>query len=89
MIKGCHKNIVFLKDTGSKLFDEAYFILKPDAMGKEESDIILEANKIVNGLCPESFKGKEKKGHFGKVIAFTLGVLLGFGAMLLVHLALI
>lgn len=89
MIKGCHKNIVFLKDTGSKLFDEAYFILKPDAITKEESDIILEANKIVNALCPEDFKGKEKRGRLGRVITFILGALLGFGAMLLVHFALI
>lgn len=89
MIKGCHKNIVFLKDTGSKLFDEAYFILKPDAIGKEEGDIILEANKIVNRICPENFNEKEKRGRFGKAVAFILGALLGFGAMLLIHFALI
>ncbi len=89
MIKGCHKNIVFLKDTGSKLFDEAYFILKPDAITKEESDIILEANKIVNALCPDDFKRKEKRGRFSKPIAFLSGSLLGFGIMLLVHLFLI
>ncbi|MBE6673635.1 MAG: hypothetical protein E7596_00850 [Ruminococcaceae bacterium] len=89
MIKGCHKSIVFLKDTGSKIFDEAYFILKPEAITEEKNDIVLEANKIVNALCPDDFKGKEKKGRFGKLVAFLCGTLLGVIATLLVYLFLI
>lgn len=87
MIKGCHKNIVFLKDTGSELFDEAYFILKPNAKDKREADIISEATKIVNSL-DDGNKNKER-GRLGKLIFFLAGAIIGSGTMLIIHLALI
>ncbi len=87
MIKGCHKNIVFLKDTGSELFDEAYFILKPNAKKKKESDIISEATKIVN--CLDDGNKRKGRGRLGKLVSFLLGALIGGGAMLIIHLALI
>ena len=75
MIKGCHKNVVFLKDTGSELFDEAYFVVKPSIKSKPHSDIITEAMEIVSGLCE-----KRQKRHFkGFVIGLFLGTLIGGG----------
>ena len=87
MIKGCHRNIVFLKDTGSELFDEAYFILKPNAKDKKEADIISEATKIVNSLDDGS-KNKVN-GKLSKLISFLIGTLLGGSIMLIIHLVLI
>ena len=62
MIKGCHKRIVFLKDTGNELFEEAYFVLKPYAF-----------TKIVNGITNNSIKIKERKRGKGRLIFFLLG----------------
>lgn len=73
MIKGCHKRIVFLKDTGNELFEEAYFVLKPYAFTKSETDIVSEATKIVNGITNNSIKIKERKRGKGRLIFFLLG----------------
>ena len=86
MIKGCHKRIVFLKDTESELFDEAYFILKPCAISKNEDDIVSEATKIVSGFEPKGAKRKEIPATF---ISFLLGLGIGTLVMLVVHLILI
>ena len=87
MIKGCHKSIVFLRDTGSELFDEAYFILKPNAQGKKEADIISEATRIVNRLD----EGNKRRGmkRLGKLFSFLAGALVGGAIMLIVHIFLI
>ena len=87
MIKGCHRNIVFLKDTGSELFDEAYFILKPNAKDKKEADIISEATKIVNSL--DDGRKNKVNGKLSKLISFLIGTLLGGSIMLIIHLVLI
>lgn len=86
MIKGCHKRIVFLKDTESELFDEAYFILKPNAIQVKESDLITEATRIVNGLSTEN---KQKKKRLPPLFIFAAGLLAGTLIMLTVHLILI
>lgn len=87
MIKGCHKNIVFLKDTGSELFDEAYFILKPNAHEKKETDIISEATRIVNSLDDGS--KRKGRGRLSKLFSFLVGAIIGVSAMLIIHLILI
>ena len=50
MYKGYQKKMIMLKNTGSELFEEAYFILKDRAEKSpalSETDMIREANKIV------------------------------------------
>ena len=50
MLRGCQKKIILLKNTGSELFDEAYFILREDAPVRSlpaEPDMIREANRIL------------------------------------------
>ncbi len=52
MVKGCQRRIVVLKDTGSDLFEEAYFILKedlPESAAKISPDMVEEANRILSG----------------------------------------
>ena len=69
MIKGCHKNVVFLKNTGSELFDEAYFVVKPSVKTDIYHDIVTEAMEIAAGFC-----GERRKRH---IRGFLLGLLLG------------
>jgi len=53
--KGCQKRMIMLKNTGSEIFDEAYFILKERAekSGVSENDMVREASRIIdeNLLC--------------------------------------
>ena len=86
MIKGCQKKIVFLKDTESELFEEAYFVLKPTAVKRGEEDIVLEATRIVRGCEPIV---TDKKRSFVPFISFILGTGAGSLAMLILHLILI
>ncbi len=79
MIKGCHKNVVFLKDTGSELFDEAYFVVKASVKSEGYHDIVSEAAHIASGLCERKKKRKFKGALFG----FLAGVLLGVAITLL------
>lgn len=79
MIKGCHKSVVFLKDTGSELFDEAYFVVKASVKNDGYRDIVYEAAQIASGLCEK----KKKRGKMGIIIGFFTGALLGVGITLL------
>mgnify|MGYP006966488056 CR=1 FL=1 len=49
MLKGCQKKIIVMKNTGSPMFDEAYFILSENALRAHasERDMISEANRII------------------------------------------
>lgn len=85
MIRGCNKSIVFLKDTGSEYFDEAYFIVKPNAT--PPADIISEAAKIVDGMY--SYKEKKRGRKLSSLILFFTGLTVGFLVMLAVHLILL
>lgn len=65
MIKGCKKNVVYLKNTDSKLFDEAYFILNDKYAEKvSRTDILSEANRLIAQTPVSSYFGMiyEKNG---------------------------
>lgn len=77
-MRGYQKKVIFLKNTGSHLFDEAYFVVsrEGEAAHVEQSDMIYEANRIIK----ESLNGKEsrikwsiKDRIFSSVIPFLLG----------------
>lgn len=85
-MKGTQKKMLLLKNTGSDIFDEAYFILKDrfPAVAVSESDMIREANRIVNdNLISGYFTGGKAKKKPGALQAFIFGVVLGVGATLL------
>lgn len=70
--------MIVLKDTGSELFDEAYFMLKSGklpARAKCEKDFIAEANKIVLNASGE----KSVPSFFSKKRFFLSGFLTGAG----------
>ena len=50
-MRGCEKKVVYLKNTGSALFEEAYFILKERSelcgIKGENTDLLVEANRII------------------------------------------
>ena len=72
-MRGYQKRIVFLKHTGSRIFDEAYFLVNPSCENENENDMVLEANRIIEDNIT---KGRDdKKGALGKsIFPFLLGV---------------
>lgn len=50
MLKGCRKQMIVLRGTGSEIFDEAYFILKSDAeKGKMGANASARPSKRFSG----------------------------------------
>ncbi|MGM9646096.1 MAG: hypothetical protein ACI3XS_05360 [Eubacteriales bacterium] len=78
MIKGCQKRIIFVKDTGSDYFEEAYFIMKSDSElpKTEESDIVKEAENIVNASLAEPSPARKVKIG-ARSVCFFIGVFIG------------
>ncbi len=82
MVRGCQKKIVYLKSTGSEVFDEAYFVVRDGALAnKGECDMIEEANKILNECMAIDekcgFLSTVKEAVKEKVIPFMIGMTLG------------
>ena len=47
-LKGSEKRIVCMKSAGSRLFCEAFFVLREDARPMGEADMLAEANRILD-----------------------------------------
>lgn len=50
MLRGLNKNVVVVRDTGSDLFEEAIFIVKPQAVASSAT-LVEEAKKIVEAAA--------------------------------------
>ena len=84
MIKGCNKRVIVMKDTGNDVFEEAFFILKPEASKARlsEGDIIKQANRILeqsiynDNLSRFSVNGRKTNGK-GRLYSFVAGAVIG------------
>ena len=93
-MRGYQKKVIFLKDTGSHLFDEAYFVVsrRGEEAHIEQSDMVYEANRIIK----ESLDGKEMRirgeGNKSKsdfFVPFFLGAFISLFTTLAVYFILI
>ena len=86
-MRGYQKKVIYVKNTGSRHFEEAYFVLRPDSEGAAASQesMINEANRIIK----ENFIGRRnsffraKKWH---ILAFFLGCAITFALCLAIGL---
>lgn len=88
-MKGTEKKMLLLKNTGSDIFEEAYFILKDrlPAVRVSESEMVKEANRIVSeNLISGYFTGGKAKGRVTPLKSFILGLVLGASVAVLVLL---
>lgn len=87
MIKGCSKRAVVVSGGAESIFETAYFILKPVAEGAEESDILREANRLIEDKTlpakGRKFRKEGKKAHRSPVLPFAAGAAVGSAAGLL------
>lgn len=80
--KGCEKRMIMLKNTGSDLFEEAYFILSNKKNAElSRNDMIKEANRI---LSENNIAGSCEKKTSPFLVQYILGFLSGIGSMALV-----
>lgn len=91
MIKGCKKRVIYIKNTDSRIFEEAFFVVRcnEDAKHYTEREMVAEAERIAEGADGESCIIKRKKR--GRAFFFALGMIcatamyIGLGIL---HLAL-
>lgn len=88
MVRGYQKRVIFVKNTGSRIFDEAYFVLSErEPCKKEKADMIAEANRIIEeneGLCK---KRRRLPGVFLRLfLPFLAGVLSAVSVCLAIFL---
>ena len=84
-MRGYQRRVIFLKNTGSALFEEAYFVMRSEEMaeGKSEADMVSEATRIIE----ENF-GKRKSRRKIPTLLTLIFSFLG-GALLTFIIALI
>ena len=87
-MRAYHKRAIYIKDTGSSLFKEAYFILSDAEQGSDirEEDIISEANRIVEQEVKRIRKKDPVLGTKRDKIFFALGFFLSLVITLAVYL---
>ena len=89
MVRGCQKRIIYLKSTGSEVFDEAYFVVRDEALSNiGECDMVKEANRILDEcisldgstegvrVIPELIKRKAIPFFTGMVIGIIIAILI-------------
>lgn len=86
-MRGYQKKVIYLKNTGSRNFEEAYFVLRSDVDSPKisEGEMIKEANTIIDENFGISTRGffYNKRWHFfaffvGFALSFLLCAVIGF-----------
>ena len=82
MVKGCQKRTIHIKDTGSKYYEEAYFVLKPGVSESRISsgDMISEAVRIAGESIGQTDGGFRGAGPYGGLLSFLIGLASGVAA---------
>ena len=87
MIRGAQKRMIVLRTRDSRVFEEAYFVLRreADGDGASEQDMIREANRILERSLPRErlspahpMQSAPKAGR-GGFFWFAVGILCGGG----------
>ena len=71
MLKGAQKKMIVVKTADSRLFEEAYFVVRKDTVSSCD-DMVGEANRIIEGCTPK------KKDHNRARISLPLVALSAF-----------
>lgn len=77
-MRGSEKKIIYVKDTGSKIFEEAYFVIRR-GMDEEdgrpsENDMVREATRIVAQSGTEYPATRRRRRMRAKILSFLAGV---------------
>ena len=80
-MKGYQRKVIHIKNTGSYLFDEAYFVLSRDGEDLKlgEDDMVTEANRIINDKNYARLKNGILFRYKSQIISLITGA--GVGGM--------
>ena len=85
-MRGYQKRVIHVKNTGSNVFEEAYFVLKEDfKSAPSRTSLVDEATRIIN----ENTVGRKKgilKGIRVALPAFLVGVLISVIVFLIIEI---
>ena len=72
LLKGCHKRTICVKSADSRLFCEAFFVLRDEQTDAHEADMLAEANRILeDSLSPR----RRRRRGLPPLYAFLFGLL--------------
>lgn len=72
MVRGCKKNIVYLKNTGSAAFSEAFFIIDDPAPAMSKRELIKEASRIAEEGLGYKHKRTKRQRLLNTVWSFLM-----------------
>lgn len=76
-MRGYQKRVVFVRNPNSRLFDEAYFVLREgEPMSLPDRDMVAEATRIIEGETSEGRQGDKQKRHRLRYILIGCGLFL-------------
>jgi hypothetical protein len=77
MIKGAHKQMIVVRTSASRYFEEAYFVLKSSMKPRQDqqNDLLAEADRIIRES--ENARGGKRSQHRFAWGWFLAGSLLG------------
>ena len=86
MIRGAQKKMIVVRTRNSRMFEEAYFVMRQGAdEGSQNHDILREANRILEGNLSgygQERQAKEKRRHLReRVLMFLAGLACGGGSV--------
>lgn len=79
MVRGYQRRIILLKNTGSDVFEEAYFVMSDRGVsaGLDTDEMICEANRIIEENLSREYTELES-GFFRKCVGFLKKNILPF-----------
>ncbi len=91
MLKGAEKRMIVVRTRDSRMFEEAYFVVRPEADrgSGTETDMLREANRILEGSATDNRYGRLTysedprwgSGLLRGLVWFFLGLLTGGGGI--------
>ena len=83
MLRGAKKNMIVVRTRDSRMFEEAYFVMRRDAGGSaDETDMLWEANRILESTAHGGGREPSPKHASGRLrgaLWFALGAISGGG----------
>ena len=87
LLKGCHKRMICIKSADSRLFAEAFFVLRDEQAVTDERSLLDEANRILEESVVTARRRRPAAGRQRLRLLWPfLGGMVGAGLLWLVFL---